>query len=49
MREYKVIYLYTDYSTRSIYVNASCQEEARGYVYSHVEGCVKTLSAECTS
>jgi len=49
MREYKVTYLYTDYSIRSVYIQASCKEEARVLVYSHTEGCVQTLSAEFTS
>ena len=49
MREYKVTYLYTDYSIRSVYVNASCKEEALVHVYSHVEGCIQTLDAEYTS
>lgn len=49
MREYKVTYLYTDYSIRSVYVQASCIEEARALVYTRTEGCVQTLSAEYTS
>jgi hypothetical protein len=48
MKEYKVIYLYTDYSIRSVYIQASSNEEARDLVYNRTEGCVKTLSAECT-
>jgi hypothetical protein len=46
MREYKVTYLYIDYSIRSIHVQASCMEEARVLVYSNTEDCVETLSAE---
>ena len=46
MREYKVTYLYIDYSIRSIHVQASCINEARVLVYSNTEGCVETLSAE---
>jgi|694.fasta_scaffold02411_3 hypothetical protein len=46
MKNYKVIYLNTEYSVMSISVTASNEEEARLYVYSHVENCIKTLSAE---
>jgi hypothetical protein len=49
MKEYKVTYLYTDYSIKSAYVQASSKEEARELVYGNVEGCLQTLSAECTS
>jgi homoserine trans-succinylase len=46
MKNYKVIYLNTEYSVMSISVTASNEEEARLYVYGHVENCIKTLSAE---
>jgi hypothetical protein len=49
MTEFKVTYLYTDYSIRSVYIQASCKEEARVLVYSRTEGCVQTLSAEFTN
>jgi len=49
MSEFKVIYLYTDYSIRSVYVQASSKDHARDLVFNRTEGCIKTLSAEFTN
>lgn len=46
MRKYRVTYCNTEYSIKSISVMASNQEEAEAYVYSQIEDCVQTLSAE---
>jgi len=46
MKNYRVTYYNTEYSIKSISVMASTQEEARTYVYSQIEDCVQTLSAE---
>lgn len=49
MSEFKVTYLYTDYSIRWTYIQASSKDHARDLVFNRTEGCVKTLSAEYTS
>jgi hypothetical protein len=45
MKNYRITYVNTEYSIKSISVIASSQEEARAHVYNNVEDCVQTLSA----